>query len=518
MRLPRWLPSLLAAVALPAVIPAQTVELAAVGGSLPGKLQWVLGPGTPAKQCTVIISISPGPTPLAPIDPRTLMVGIESIGLSVVGFYNPADRNLHRWPNPAVSVPANTSFNGQAIYSQGLDFPGPGRLIGAISNLAVTRFGIAGTFQYRGAKLKTARSFGEVAKIGPSRWMSIGGGRGGILAQIALQTTEIYDIKNDAWITGPIMQAPHTLHQVTELPDGRILVTGGLDGSQAPQDTAEVYVPSTNSFKLVSKMNSKRSGHRALVLESGPNKGKVLVIGGFTLPAQPGNFLTILNSTTTTTEIWDPKTDKWTPGPNLSVPRSSFETYTRPDGKILICGGVGWIRFLGIKVPTIFNTTDLYDPATNKITPGPAMKTPHAAYAHLDLGNGRFGVFGGGDQISLTNPGRATKACEIYDARTNGWTRIGDLKEARAFADAYHVGGGKVIVVGGFKNNLVQPIGLRTTEILSGTTWSSGPNLAQDLAAYGSIVTPMGQIQFVGGQGSQGQNVVARNDTFLFYP
>ena len=89
---------------------AQTVRLSAVGGSYPGQLQWVLGPGQPAKQCAVIISASPGPTPLFPIDPRVLSVGLESIGSTAIGFYDPTGGNLHRWPRTPFSIPAQVAL------------------------------------------------------------------------------------------------------------------------------------------------------------------------------------------------------------------------------------------------------------------------------------------------------------------------------------------------------------------------------------------------------------------------
>ena len=67
-------------------------------------------------------------------------------------------------------------------------------------------------------------------------------------------------------------------HALSCLPDGRVLVTGGIDPAGRILDTAEIYDPATRTFTLLlTRMNSPRADHTATPLPD----GKVLVAGGF---------------------------------------------------------------------------------------------------------------------------------------------------------------------------------------------------------------------------------------------
>src|SRR3989442_3554494 len=65
-------------------------------------------------------------------------------------------------------------------------------------------------------------------------------------------------------------------HAATLLPNGTVLIAGGLDASNAVVASAEVYDPSTNGFSSVGDMRAARVGHTATLLSD----GRVLVAGG----------------------------------------------------------------------------------------------------------------------------------------------------------------------------------------------------------------------------------------------
>jgi hypothetical protein len=73
-----------------------------------------------------------------------------------------------------------------------------------------------------------------------------------------------------AHLTTPRAEATASL-----LSDGTILIVGGVDGSGAPLDTAELFNPITRTTTVYS-MAVKRHGHSATVLSD----GRVLVAGG----------------------------------------------------------------------------------------------------------------------------------------------------------------------------------------------------------------------------------------------
>src|SRR5580698_9898434 len=78
-----------------------------------------------------------------------------------------------------------------------------------------------------------------------------------------------------SWIlNGPLNVARYD-HTATLLPDGKILVVGGLTNSAATA-TAELYDPVTGTCTFTGSLANARSRHTATLL---PN-GKVLVTGG----------------------------------------------------------------------------------------------------------------------------------------------------------------------------------------------------------------------------------------------
>ena len=91
------------------------------------------------------------------------------------------------------------------------------------------------------------------------------------------------------------MGVPRTRHTATLLKDGRVLVTGGFDGTAAVA-TAETYDPATGAWSPTpGAMSIARRDHTATLLPS----GKVLVTGGF--------------GGGTTADVFDPATGVFTP-------------------------------------------------------------------------------------------------------------------------------------------------------------------------------------------------------------
>ena len=72
------------------------------------------------------------------------------------------------------------------------------------------------------------------------------------------------------------MAAPRTNHTATLLPDGRVLVVGGVRDNNTITSTAEIYDPGTVSFIQTGSMVDGRYSHSATLL----GDGRVLVVGG----------------------------------------------------------------------------------------------------------------------------------------------------------------------------------------------------------------------------------------------
>lgn len=77
-----------------------------------------------------------------------------------------------------------------------------------------------------------------------------------------------------------------TLLAATQLDNGLILVTGGLDSKTQSTASALLFDPAANAYKATDlSMERSRFGHRATRIESGLLKGAVLITGGMSLGA-----------------------------------------------------------------------------------------------------------------------------------------------------------------------------------------------------------------------------------------
>jgi hypothetical protein len=114
-------------------------------------------------------------------------------------------------------------------------------------------------------------------------------------------TAELYDPAADEWtMTGNLGKTVHG-YTATLLPDGRVLVAGGLGGDQALASTSpELYDPITGTWVTTRDMIQGRARHTATLLPD----GSVLVAGGITGHDADGQISDWLASA----ELFDPGT------------------------------------------------------------------------------------------------------------------------------------------------------------------------------------------------------------------
>ena len=496
----RTLATLLSLALAPAAI-AQTLEFDLRGGSMPGTVSMDLYTGaTPFYPGMILTGLDASPLPLSvvdPADPRSINVGVQLLRFSIFGLFG-LDGHLRVGP---LQVPTVPGMLGNRMVFQGVSLFGVNTLVDAISPPHAIYFGASGSCQSRGVFCTDERAFAVTLPRADGRGMVVGGGRGALLAQVAHATTEIYDELSDSFSYGPPMTTERSLHTATQLLDGRWLVCGGVDRLNDPQASCEIYDPATDTFTAVAPMLSPRTGHTATRLPD----GRVFVTGGLMAMTVTPTPVNAIFDTTNTTEIYNPTTDTWTWGPNLRTPRAAHASILRPDGKVLLCGGISWDTII-IRIPTVRSSTDLYDPAANTMAAGPSMAGARSLTAVTDLGNNRWLIAGGISALTLTNLGTPTNTAEIYDAVANTWSSAGAMTTARGNHGVIALGGGRYLHLGGANGDILNPVPQASGEIYdaASNSWSPGPSLSIPRAGFATFATPRGQVQVFGGGTSNG--------------
>ncbi len=299
-----------------------------------------------------------------------------------------------------------------------------------------------------------------------------GSGDGGGLASIA----ELWDPARRAWINAGGLVKARIGHTATLLPDGTVLITGGLaspDLGPNPGDSvgpvilasAELYDPGSFSWIPIGEMGDARRGHTATLLPD----GKVLVTGGF-------GILTMDPSALGSAELYDPSSGSWTASRPMNHARYGHTATLLPDGRVLVTGG-----YPGGGDP--LTSAELYDPSSGSWTDTGVMDGGRGGHTATLLRDGRVLVAGG----------------PLYDPTTGSWTATGSLVEARDSFTATLLADGQVLVAGGLGNNRF----LASAELYdpASGSWTATESMGRSRTEHTATLLADGTVLVVGGSG-----------------
>ena len=217
----------------------------------------------------------------------------------------------------------------------------------------------------------------------------------------AVDSTEIYDPVTNTWTMGPSMNEPRAGHMSMQRTDGKIMLCGGISWYPVifigwlptVETSCDIYDPATNTISAGPSMNNAR----ALIepVEIGPDRW--LLAGGM-------NGLSIIplnaGSPTNTAEIYDANANTWTSVGSMATARVNQKGWALPNGTFMLAGGGEG----SILAPVSLDTTEIFDPATNTFSPGPTMNSPRAAAGMLFMPTGQVFLFGGAStNATVTN-------------------------------------------------------------------------------------------------------------------
>ncbi len=210
-------------------------------------------------------------------------------------------------------------------------------------------------------------------------------------------------------------------HSATLLPDGRVLIAGGMRRNQDFYRSAELYDPATGRFQRTGEMNLARVGHAAVLL----NTRKVLIAGGW-----------IGHGCTDSAELYDPSTGKFALIARMTAKRGQPEATLLKNGDVLITGGADHDTPGGVASAEIFYTASLTYEA---IAPMHFARISHTATL---LNDGRVLIAGGrGESV--------TASAELFDPQTKKFVLTGSMITARYKHTAGLLPDGRVLVAGG---------------------------------------------------------------------
>ncbi len=219
------------------------------------------------------------------------------------------------------------------------------------------------------------------------------------------------------------MLEPRSGHTATLLPDGRVLIAGGMRRNQDFYKSAELYDPATGRFQPTGEMSIGRVGQIAVLLPT----GKVLVAGGW-----------VGHGGTDSAELYDPATGRFTAIAKMNSHRGRPSATLLADGDVLIAGGER-------EDNESLASAEIFHVKTLSFQPTGLMHHARVSHTATLLNDGRVLIAGG-------YAGDVTSNAEIYDPKTGTFTETGSMGIARCKHTAGLLPDGRVLVAGGSDN------------------------------------------------------------------
>jgi hypothetical protein len=173
--------------------------------------------------------------------------------------------------------------------------------------------------------LRNGREGHRSVRLNSGRILVTGG-----LSSFPVTTAELVDERTGQVDPTGNPRVERVSHTATRLGNDRVLVTGGYSSGEGAifgiSRSAEIWDPATNQFRLLpSTMKTARAGHSATVLPD----GRVLIVGGLSVDA-----------TYQFAEVFDPATETFSVFAAVdNRERGLHATAQLPDGSVLVLGG-----------------------------------------------------------------------------------------------------------------------------------------------------------------------------------
>ncbi len=209
------------------------------------------------------------------------------------------------------------------------------------------------------------------------------------------------------------------LHDSDAVGHGAIVLSTGevlLASGNNNSRVSEVFDPRTNKWTDTGEMAESRLYHIFVRLRN----GRVVAVSGHD------------NGYKASVELFDPRTKKWSTVASVKSGRAGHDATLLSDGRVLTAGGYH---------NDFEKSVEIYDPRTDKWIEGPPLAEGCTMLSLTTLRDGRV-LLAGGYRNSVLDQ------CQIYDPKTNAWSAAPPMKAARYGHTALLLNDGTVLVVG----------------------------------------------------------------------
>jgi len=349
------------------------------------------------------------------------------LGLVVLFFSMSSQVHANSWSNTGSMGPQRAFFtatvlnNGEVLVAGGRNRLQYGLATAELYNPSAGTFTSTGNLNNGRANFTAALlDNGKVLIAGGDIyvWMPTG------TQHFCLSSAELYDPATGKFTLTGSMHAERCGYiaagfTATRLSNGQVLIAGGSNSSGLAS-TAELYDPSTGTFKLTGSLNTPRFGHAATLLPT----GEVLIAGGTN-----GNYLA-------SAELFNPSTGTFTPTGGMKTTRQFFTATLLSNGEVLVAGGEN----TNLVYPFI-SSAELYNSSTGKWTSTGSLNTARYNHTATLLNNGQVLIAGGG--VHLAN-------AELYDPATGKFSVTGSLNTGRTDHATVLLTDGEALAMGGY--------------------------------------------------------------------
>ena len=164
---------------------------------------------------------------------------------------------------------------------------------------------------------KVPRQLGHTATLLDTGNILIAGGIKNIQSREVTDAAELYQPASFSFAPTGKLATARGQHTATLLPDGKVLIVGGVDASGQSLASAELYDPAKQTFSSAGNLHTPRSSHYATLIQVNP--ARVAVYGGLTTNSSPDRGW----------ELWDESKNAFIatgtmPAPALGLPQPAM--------------------------------------------------------------------------------------------------------------------------------------------------------------------------------------------------